>query len=84
MSLWVDLADVLVWYRTVIERLGKLKGPARRSRLSVTASEIDQLIDRLNGAVLSQLSADPLRLVVSTVEDTVALVERAVQERQPN
>lgn len=53
MSLWMDLADVLVWYRIVIERLGKLKGPARRRRLLVTASEIDQLIDRLNGAVLS-------------------------------
>lgn len=128
-SLWMDLAEVLVCYRTVIERIGKLKGPARRCRLSVTTSEIDQLVDQLNREVITQMSAEPVRelantvlhhswhpdrtgrkvdltlaflgqrpnievdftqggfrdalhqLVVRTVEDTVALVERATQER---
>jgi hypothetical protein len=34
-SLWMDLRDVLISYRTIVERFGYLKRPARRRRLPV-------------------------------------------------
>ncbi|WP_157743307.1 hypothetical protein [Micromonospora coriariae] len=47
ISLWMDLADVFVWYRTIVERLGHLKRPARKGATLVTESEIETQIEKL-------------------------------------
>jgi hypothetical protein len=49
LSLWMDLADVLVWYRSIRDRLGVLKGSARAGEIPMTAAEIEaecEILDR--------------------------------------
>lgn len=41
ISLWLDLSNVLVWYRTVVDRLGHLKRAARNRRVSVEVVRIE-------------------------------------------
>jgi hypothetical protein len=47
ISLWMDIADVFVWYRTICERLGKLKTPIRKAVLALPASEVESQITAL-------------------------------------
>jgi hypothetical protein len=60
-SLWMDLGDVLVWYRAIADRLGHLKGSARQGRVLVTESEIRYQLDVLDGRMLPELSSERVR-----------------------
>ncbi|MEU4553501.1 hypothetical protein [Micromonospora violae] len=47
ISLWMDIADVFVWYRTICERLGKLKTCIRKAALPLIMSELESQINTL-------------------------------------
>jgi hypothetical protein len=59
-SLWMDLGDVLISYRTIVERFGYLKRPARRRRLPVTVTEVERQIGILEARELPELSQEPI------------------------
>jgi hypothetical protein len=54
LSLWMDLADVLVWYRTIRDRLGNLKGSARAGEVPVAAADIEHECNILDRRVLAE------------------------------
>jgi hypothetical protein len=60
MSLWMDLGDVLISYRTIAERFGHLKRPARRRRLPVTVTEVERQIGILKTREWPELSGEPI------------------------
>jgi hypothetical protein len=66
-SLWMDLSDVLVWYRTIAERLGHLKRPARRGLIAVPEPDVQALVSQLNAELLPLLSSEPVRNLANTV-----------------
>jgi hypothetical protein len=67
-SLWMDLGDVLVWYRAIVDRLGHLIGSARKGRVLVTESEIRHQLNVLNGRKLPELSSKSVRLTPPLLE----------------
>jgi hypothetical protein len=60
MSLWMDLGDVLISYRTIVERFGHLRRPARRQRLPMAVTEVDRQIGILEERELPELSGEPI------------------------
>src|SRR6266851_10510769 len=60
-SLWMDLADVLVSYRTLVNRLGHLRGHIRRRFISMDMSDFDSQFDSLNNKALPEISGDTVR-----------------------
>jgi hypothetical protein len=60
MSLWMDLGDVLISYRTIVERFGHLRRPARRQRLPMAVTEVERQIGILDAKQLPELSGEPI------------------------
>lgn len=60
MSLWMDLGDVLISYRTIVERFGHLRRPARRRRLPMAVTEVERQIGILEAKQLPELSGEPI------------------------
>ena len=58
MSLWMDLADVLVSYRTIVDRFSHLRRAPRRKRISMSVLDIDREIGILRSRILPELSAE--------------------------
>ncbi len=67
MSLWMDLADVLVSYRTIVERFGHLKRPARRKKIPMIVTDIEREIQTLEARRLPELSTKPATALADTV-----------------
>src|SRR5215213_8437121 len=53
-SLWLGLADVLVWYRAVVDRLGHLKAAVRKARIPLSLPELGQELSTANARVISE------------------------------
>ncbi len=66
-SLWMDLGEMVVWYRAIADRLGHLKGSARQGRVSVTEADISQQLDVLDARTLPALSNKPLRYLAKNI-----------------
>lgn len=66
-SLWLDLGDVLVAYRTVVDRFRYLRGPARRGSLKPHFDRVTSNLDTLEQRRVPALSPDPLTLLANTV-----------------
>jgi hypothetical protein len=67
VSLWMDLADVLVSYRTIVDRFGHLKNAARRSKIAMPLSDIEHEIEVLEARKLPELSSKPIRKLGDTI-----------------
>jgi hypothetical protein len=67
MSLWMDLADVLVSYRTITERFGHLKRPARRNKIPMAVTDIEREIQTLEARRLPELSTKPVTSLADSV-----------------
>jgi hypothetical protein len=65
MSLWMDLADVLVSYRTIVERFGHLRRAPRRKRISIDVFDIDREIGILRSRALPELSAERVTILAN-------------------
>ncbi|HCT75316.1 MAG TPA: hypothetical protein DGG94_04305 [Micromonosporaceae bacterium] len=60
-SLWMDLSDTLVWYRSIADRLSHLRNGVRARRVFLTDDELNEVLDTLNVEVVAELSPSPLR-----------------------
>jgi hypothetical protein len=69
MSLWMDLGDVLVAYRTIAKRLERLRERqiARRSATPWSAADIDREIRILEARTLPELSTEPMTILAGTI-----------------
>jgi hypothetical protein len=67
MSLWMDLADVFVSYRTIVERFGHLRRPARGKRIPMVVADIEREIETLEARRLPELSTAPVMELANTV-----------------
>jgi hypothetical protein len=65
MSLWMDLADVLVSYRTIVKRFGHLRRPPRLKRISTDVAEIEREIGILEARGLPELSTKPVTILAN-------------------
>jgi hypothetical protein len=66
-SLWMDLGDILVWYRAIADRLAHLKGSARQARVLVKESEIRHQLDVLDRRRLPELSSERIRVLADNL-----------------
>ncbi len=60
-SLWLDLADVLVWYRAFIDRLGHLKNAVRRGRIPLSRSELEQELSTADARAIREFGSKRVR-----------------------
>ena len=60
-SLWLDLADVLVWYRAVIDRLCWLKQAARRGRIALSVPELEHELSTADARVITEFGRKRVR-----------------------
>jgi hypothetical protein len=67
MSLWMDLGDVLVAYRTIMDRFGLLKTPARRKSPAWSVADVDRERATLEARRLPELSTDSMRELAVTI-----------------
>lgn len=69
MSLWMDLGDVLVAYRTIAERLKRLKERriVRRSATPWSADDVDREVQMLQDRRLPDLSSEPVTILAGTI-----------------
>lgn len=67
MSLWMDLADVFVSYRTIVERFGHLRRPARRKKIPMDVADVEREIQTLEARRLPELSTKPATALADTV-----------------
>jgi hypothetical protein len=67
MYLWEGLADVLVSYRTIVERFEYLRRPARRKRIPIPVTDIEREIAALKVRKLPELSTEPVTNLANTV-----------------
>jgi hypothetical protein len=67
MSLWMDLGDVLVAYRTIAERFGHLRRPARRKRIPIVVADIEREIGILKARTLPELSPEPVTKLANSI-----------------
>jgi hypothetical protein len=67
MYLWMDLADVLVSYRTIVERFGHLRRPARRKRIPIPVTDIEREINVLRVRKLPEISGEPVTNLANTI-----------------
>lgn len=67
MYLWMDLADVLVSYRTIVERFGHLRRAARRKRIPIPVTDVEHEIEILNARKLPELSTEPVTKLANTI-----------------
>lgn len=66
-SLWMDIADVLVCYRTIADRAKLLKGLPRRHRSPLSQLEIEQELVLLESRTLPELGHEAVRRLADTV-----------------
>jgi hypothetical protein len=67
MSLWMDLDDVLVAYRTIMDRFRLLKTPARRQSPPWPKADVDRELAILETRRLPELSADSMRELADAI-----------------
>ena len=69
MSLWMDLGDVLVAYRTIADRLKRLKEGriVRRSATPWSAGDVDREVRILQDRRLPDLSSEPVTILAGTI-----------------
>jgi hypothetical protein len=67
MSLWMDLGDVLVAYRTIMDRFGHLRTPARRQSPPWPKTDVDRELATLESRRLPELSSDSMRVLAATI-----------------
>ena len=61
MSLWMDLGDVLVAYRTIMDRFGHLRTTARGKSPALPKADVDRELTTLEARRLPELSSDSMR-----------------------
>jgi hypothetical protein len=66
-SIWIDVADVLIWYRTVGDRLEHLRRGARRRRIRMTIDEVDTELSILAARAIPELGEFPLGQLANNV-----------------
>lgn len=66
-SLWLDLADVLVWYRAVVDRLRRLKTAVRKKRIPLSLPELEQELSTANVRVISEFGGKRVRDLADTL-----------------
>lgn len=66
-SLWIDLGEVVTHFRTVVDRFGHLRRPARRKQLPASVSAIDAEMDWLKSLSLPALSGGPVTRLADNV-----------------
>jgi hypothetical protein len=67
MGLWMDLGEVLIAYRTICDRFGHLREPVRKSRLGVSARDLEDEITTLEDRRLPSLSGTSIRDLATTI-----------------
>jgi hypothetical protein len=67
MSLWMDLGDVLVAYRTIMDRFGLLRNPARRKSPAWPEADVDRELATLEARGLPELSTDSMRKLARAI-----------------
>lgn len=68
MSLWMDLGDVLVAYRTIAERLKRLKRLGDRGIATLwSAADVDREVRILQDRTLPDLSSEPVTILAGTI-----------------
>jgi hypothetical protein len=68
MSLWMDLGDVLVAYRTIAERLKRLKRLGERRIATLwSAADLDREVRALQDRKLPDLSSKPVTILANTI-----------------
>jgi hypothetical protein len=66
-SLWMDLGDVLVAYRTIMDRFGHVKNPARGTNPAWAGSDVKRELAILEARRLPELSTDSMRKLAVTI-----------------
>lgn len=66
-SLWIDLAEVVTHFRTVVDRFGHLKRPARRKQLPASVSAVEAELSCLQSLTLPALAAVPVTRLADNV-----------------
>jgi hypothetical protein len=66
-SLWLDLADVLVWYRAVVDRLRHLRAAVRKGRITLSVPELEQELSTANARVISEFGGKRVRDLADTL-----------------
>lgn len=66
-SLWIDLAEVVTHFRTVVDRFGHLKRPARGNQLPADVSAVDAELIWLKSLSLPALAALPVTKLADNV-----------------
>jgi hypothetical protein len=67
MPFWMDLGDVLVAYRTIMDRLRRLRAPARRKNPAWAEADIEWQLAALEARRLPELSTDSMRVLADTI-----------------
>jgi hypothetical protein len=67
MSLWMDLGDVLVAYRTLMDRFGHLKDPAKGMNPAWAGAAVERELAALEARRLPELSTDSMRKLAVTI-----------------
>lgn len=66
-SLWIDLAEVVTHFRTVVDRFGYLRRPARGNQLPADVSAVDAELIWLKSLSLPALAALPVTKLADNV-----------------
>lgn len=66
-SLWIDLAEVVTHFRTIVDRFGHLKRPARGNQLPADVSAVDAELIWLKSLSLPALAAVPVTKLANNV-----------------
>jgi hypothetical protein len=67
MSLWMDLGDVLVAYRTIMDRFGHLRNAARGKSPAWPKADVDRELAILEARRIPELSIDSMRDLAAAI-----------------
>jgi hypothetical protein len=67
MPLWIELGDVLVAYRTIMDRFRRLRAPARRKNPAWAGAHVERELAILEARRLPELSTDSMRVLADTI-----------------